>query len=99
MATQDETLLESELAIDLIKRYKVFLLNDDYTTMDFVVQVLVQIFHKNITEAEEIMLKIHNNGQGLCGVYSYEIAETKVAMVAQAAKENGFVLKAIMEEE
>lgn len=67
--------------------------------MDFVVDILMSIFHKNYQEAETIMLEIHKKGQGLCGVYSYEIAETKVVQVQKLSREQGFPLKAIMEEE
>ena len=81
------------------KKYKVFLLNDDYTTMDFVVEVLCDIFHKSYEEAVNIMLTIHKSGKGLCGVYTYEIAETKVDQVHRLARANQFPLKAVMEEE
>jgi ATP-dependent Clp protease adaptor protein ClpS len=89
----------TELSIALPKKYKVFLLNDDYTSMDFVVDILMNIFHKNYNQAEIIMLDIHKRGQGLCGVYSFEIAETKVMQVHKLAREQGFPLKASMEEE
>jgi ATP-dependent Clp protease adaptor protein ClpS len=78
--------------------YKVLLLNDDYTTMDFVVQVLVIIFHKSRDEATRIMLHVHNNGVGLCGIFPREIAETKVAEVTQLSEQHEFPLKCIMEE-
>ena len=93
--------IEIELNEDLEepKKYNVFLLNDDYSTMDFVIDVLVKVFRKNQTEAEAIMLEVHNNQKGLCGVYSFEIASTKVAQVKSLAREKGFPLKAIMEEE
>lgn len=81
------------------KLYKVYLLNDDYTTMDFVVEILCDIFHKSYEEAVEIMLLIHNRGKGLCGVYTYEIAETKVNEVHRRARANSFPLRAVMEEE
>ncbi len=81
------------------KKYKVYLLNDDYTTMDFVVDVLCDIFHKSYEEAVNIMLTIHKQGKGLCGVYTYEIAETKVDQVHRLARANQFPLKAVMEEE
>ena len=81
------------------KKYKVFLLNDDYTTMDFVVDVLCEVFHKSYEEAVNIMLTIHKQGKGLCGVYTYEIAETKVDQVHRLARANQFPLKAVMEEE
>jgi len=79
--------------------YKVFLLNDDYTTMDFVVHILETIFHKPPAEATQIMLHVHRNGIGLCGVFTRDIAETKVVTVHEIARKNEFPLKAIMEEE
>ena len=81
------------------KKYNVCLVNDDYFTMDVVIDILVKVFRKNQTEAEAIMLEVHNNQKGLCGVYSFEIASTKVAQVKSLAREKGFPLKAIMEEE
>lgn len=78
--------------------YRVLLLNDDYTTMDFVVHVLITIFHKSREEATRIMLLVHNNGAGLCGVYPKEIAETKVTEVTQLSQEHQFPLKCTMEE-
>ncbi|XPV53113.1 MAG: ATP-dependent Clp protease adaptor ClpS [Halarcobacter ebronensis] len=75
------------------------LLNDDYSTMDFVIDVLTNIFRKTVDEATQIMLNIHNNGREVCGIYSHEIASTKVAQVKTLAREKGFPLKAIMEEE
>jgi ATP-dependent Clp protease adaptor protein ClpS len=79
--------------------YKVLLLNDDYTTMDFVVEVLETIFNKQPAEAFRIMMMVHTQGRGLCGVYPYEIAETKVEAVINRARDNGFPLKAAMEPE
>ena len=79
--------------------YKVFLLNDDYTTMDFVVDVLESIFHKQPAEAFRIMMMVHTQGKGLCGVYPHEVAETKVDTVIERARENGFPLRAAMEPE
>jgi ATP-dependent Clp protease adaptor protein ClpS len=99
VATQSDFEIESDLEVDFPKKYKVYLLNDDYTTMDFVVDILIRIFHKNYEEAERIMLEIHQKDKGLCGVYSYEIAETKIAQVHKRARDNGFPLKAYMEEE
>ncbi len=89
----------SEVQIKYPKKYKVFLLNDDYTSMDFVIDILMSIFHRSYEEAEKIMLEIHKKERGLCGVYTYEIAETKVMQVTKKAKENGFPLKSTMEEE
>jgi len=77
--------------------YKVILLNDDYTSMDFVVEILVTIFHHPIEKAINTMLKIHREGEGVCGVYTYEIAETKVEQVRKKARENEYPLRARME--
>jgi ATP-dependent Clp protease adaptor protein ClpS len=77
--------------------YKVFLLNDDYTTMDFVVEILETVFHKQPAEAFRIMMMVHTQGKGLCGVYPHEVAETKVDAVVERARENGFPLRAAME--
>lgn len=79
--------------------YKVMLLNDDYTTMEFVVEILRYVFHKSNTDAIAIMLNVHRNGVGVCGVYPYEVAETKMDTVHSLARENGFPLKCTMERE
>jgi ATP-dependent Clp protease adaptor protein ClpS len=79
--------------------YKVFLLNDDYTTMDFVVEVLESIFHKQPAEAFRIMMLVHTQGKGLCGLYPHEVAETKVDTVMERARDHGFPLRAAMEPE
>lgn len=79
--------------------YKVLLHNDDYTTMEFVVWVLIEYFSKTRTEATQIMLHVHTKGVGVCGVYTYDIAETKVARVMDAAKEHGHPLMCTMEPE
>lgn len=80
------------------RRYKVLLHNDDYTTMEFVVFVLKVIFNKNEAEATHIMLTVHEKGIGVCGVYTSEIAETKVALVHKMARKEGYPLKCTMEE-
>jgi ATP-dependent Clp protease adaptor protein ClpS len=80
-------------------RYKVVLYNDDYTPMEFVVGILEQIFDKGPSEATAIMLAIHNGGLGVAGVYVLEVAETKVALVHQAAAQRGYPLRAGCEKE
>jgi ATP-dependent Clp protease adaptor protein ClpS len=79
--------------------YKVLLLNDDYTPMDFVVYVLEQFFNKSRSEATGIMLKVHRNGVGVCGVFTYEVAETKVSQVMNFARQNEHPLQCTMEKE
>ena len=78
--------------------YKVILLNDDYTTMEFVVQVLESIFQKSPAEAFRIMMHVHVNGRGIAGVYPWEIAEAKAERTITLARESGFPLKAVTEE-
>jgi ATP-dependent Clp protease adaptor protein ClpS len=77
--------------------WKVLLHNDDYTTMEFVVLVLQKFFLKNRHEAQAIMLEIHTKGAGVCGVYSYEVAETKKEQVVRFARESGHPLKCSIE--
>ena len=79
--------------------FKVLLLNDDYTTMEFVVEILENVFNKAPAEAYRIMMAVHHQGQGLCGVYPFEVAETKVSAVVDLARSNGFPLRAYMEPE
>ena len=78
--------------------YKDVLLNDDYTTMEFVVQVLEEVFQKTPAEAFRIMMHVHVNGRGIAGVYPWEIAEAKAERTISLARESGFPLKAITEE-
>ncbi len=77
--------------------YRVLLHNDDYTTMAFVVEILVVIFNRSVEAATRIMLDVHRNGIGICGTYPYEIAETKVESVEVLAKMSDFPLKCSME--
>jgi ATP-dependent Clp protease adaptor protein ClpS len=79
--------------------YKVLLHNDDYTTMEFVVEILMTVFNKSIEESTRIMLNVHQKGIGVCGIYTYELAETKVDTVDRIARGNGFPLKCSMERE
>lgn len=77
--------------------YRVLLLNDDYSPMEFVVHVLERFFHKTAEEATRIMLHVHQNGVGECGVYTYEVAETKVVQVMDLAKQHQHPLQCVME--
>jgi len=79
--------------------FRVLLHNDDFTTMDFVVHILMRVFHKTFEESTRIMLNVHRKGIGLCGVYTYEIAETKVDMVHSLAREHQYPLKCTMEKD
>lgn len=90
---------QSKTNIKMPKKFKVILLNDDYTSMDFVIEILMQIFNFHFDDAVNVMLKIHNQGKATCGIYTYDIAETKVYEVKQAAIASKFPLRAILEEE
>ena len=85
--------------VEKVRRFKVLLHNDDYTTMEFVVLVLMKFFHKTETEATHIMLSVHHRGQGVAGVYTKDVAETKVDEVTDYAKEQGMPLRLTVEPE
>ncbi len=91
--------LDVELKLQEPVMFRVLLHNDDYTSMDFVVDVLTGIFHKTQEEAVQIMLQIHEKERAVCGVYSFEIAQTKAEQVKQVAKQNEFPLLATIEED
>jgi ATP-dependent Clp protease adaptor protein ClpS len=95
--TEGETVSKIREEITEPPMYKVLLHNDDYTTMEFVVEILMRIFHKSIEDATRIMLNVHKTGLGICGIYTYEIAETKVETTHELAMERGFPLKSSME--
>jgi ATP-dependent Clp protease adaptor protein ClpS len=90
--------LSHKVDLEEPRKYKVLMLNDNYSTMDFVVEVLIKIFKKSTEESMQIMLNIHNHGKEVCGVYTQEIAATKCLQVRNVAREKGFPLKAVMEE-
>lgn len=79
--------------------YKVILLNDDYTPMDFVVHILEEFFNKSVDEAVKIMLQVHNQGSAVCGVYTFEVAEAKSCKVLEYSQANGHPLQCIIEKE
>jgi ATP-dependent Clp protease adaptor protein ClpS len=87
---QDEMLREPE-------EFRVILLNDHYTTMDFVVEILMQIFHKDAGDANRIMMDVHRKGRGIVGLYPWDIAQTKVNQVHSIAREHEFPLRCIVE--
>ncbi len=94
---EEESGVETEIKEPSL--YRVILHNDDYTPMDFVVDILISVFHKSFDEAEMIMWRVHEKGSAVCGIYTFEIAETKVEHVKMRAREMGFPLLATMEED
>lgn len=90
--------LDPDTVLQEPKMYRVLLHNDHYTTMDFVVEILMVVFNKPAAEATKIMLDVHKKGAGICGVYTYDIASTKVSMVHNMAKRREFPLKCSLEE-
>jgi ATP-dependent Clp protease adaptor protein ClpS len=95
---QDDLETISETRPDEPHMYRVVLHNDDYTTMDFVVAVLMRVFQKPAPEATKIMLDVHKKGRGVCGCYTYDIATTKIAQVHEMARKNEFPLHCSCEE-
>ena len=93
-----QTLTREDIDIQKPKLYAVIIHNDDITTMDFVVDVLMQIFNKNAVEAASLMMDVHEKGHGIAGVYTYDIACTKVMQTNQRAAEKNFPLKLTIEE-
>ncbi len=88
-----------ETKIKKPNKYKVIIHNDDYTSMDFVVQVLVGVFKKQVVEATKIMFDVHKKGSGIAGIYSYDVGITKIDQTMQMSEESGFPLKLTLEEE
>lgn len=97
--TQRESQDDIFFDVDKPKKYKVLMHNDDYTTMEFVIDVLMGIFRKTEAEAVRLMHAIHERGLAVCGIYTLEIAETKVEQVVAYARANEFPLRCTMEEE
>lgn len=98
METKIVTKQKNEVKIKKPKQYKVVMYNDDYTTMEFVINILVSVFNKKLIEAEKIMLDVHEIGRGIAGIYSYDIAITKVSTAMSMAKEQDFPFKLTVEE-
>ncbi|ABK82828.1 MULTISPECIES: ATP-dependent Clp protease adaptor ClpS [Campylobacter] len=99
MQTKKSSITKTKIKDFKPNLFKVMLLNDEVTTMDFVVMILIDIFNKSKNEAIELMLKIHQSGRAICGIYTKEIAQTKQMEVLNLAKANGFPLKCVIEEE
>ncbi|MDA8137206.1 MAG: ATP-dependent Clp protease adaptor ClpS [Desulfobacteraceae bacterium] len=104
MSTQQPEIIEvvkerSEVRTQEPPMYRVILHNDDYTTRDFVVEVLVYVFHKSPEAAVTLMWQVHRQGTGLAGIYPRDVAETKVSTVTSLAREHGFPLRTTMEPE
>lgn len=91
------TVVKNKVALP--KKYKVLLHNDDYTTMEFVIFILQSVFHKSLPEAEKIMMEVHRSGIGLCGIYTFEIAESKAKKVERLAVSHSHPLKCSIEPE
>ena len=96
---QGDTLLEEKHEVKEPSLYRVVLLNDDYTSMEFVVFILTSVFQKSPSEAEAIMMRVHNAGEGLAGIYVKEVAETKIAKVHALARQEEVPLKCRMDRE
>lgn len=90
---------ENKLKIEKPRLYKIVMHNDDYTTMEFVIEILTKIFNKSTIEATKIMYDVHRRGIGVAGVYTYDIARTKLNQAMKMAEKNGFPFKLSMEEE
>ena len=88
----------SKQKLKIPNRFEVLLLNDDYTSMEFVVEVLKRFFHKDFLVAEAIMLKIHIDGEAICGTYSFDVAQTKVSQVIEYSRKNDQPLMAVLRE-
>lgn len=94
---KEEVLTKEQLKTKEPPMYRVVLLNDHYTTMEFVVLILERVFNKTAGDAQQVMLAVHNQGRGTAGVYTKEVAETKIAITHQFARQNEFPLKCSME--
>jgi ATP-dependent Clp protease adaptor protein ClpS len=97
--TQTVSITDVGIKVTLPRKYKVVMLNDDYTPMEFVIILLVEVFGKSVEEAEQITLQVHNDGKGIAGIYYYELAEQKVYEAIMYARNNGFPLNFSIEEE
>lgn len=98
METKNATIIKNKVKVSKPKHYKVVMYNDDYTSMEFVVDILINIFNKSVEAANKIMIEVHQNGKGIAGIYPYDIAVTKASVAMARAEEDGFPFKLIVEE-
>ncbi len=98
MAVQGETREKTRINIREPRHYRVVMHNDDFTPMDFVVDILIDIFHKGVPEAERLMLMVHESGRAAVGAYPYDIAATKVQTALNRAREGGYPFRMTVEE-
>lgn len=98
MSTQGETREKTRIDLREPRRYRVIMHNDDFTSMEFVVEILMDIFRKEEVEAKRLMLMVHESGKAAVGTYPYDIAVTKVRAATERAKENGFPFRMTVEE-
>ena len=97
--TREDTVVDIKEKVTEPPMYKVLLHNDDYTPREFVVEILMTIFNKPVEEAVQLMWYVHENGIGLIGIYTFQVAETKIRQTTAVAREYGFPLKTTMESE
>lgn len=98
MSVQGETREKTRINIREPKRYKVIMHNDDFTPMDFVVEILIDIFHKDLLEAERLMMMVHESGRACVGIYNYDISVTKIQTASERARQEGFPFRMTVEE-
>ncbi len=94
---ESDVALEEDIRVSKPKMYCVILLNDDFTPMEFVVWLIQNVFHKNLEEATRLMMDVHRKGRGICGVFTYDIARTKVAEAKKLALKSSHPLECVME--
>lgn len=98
MSAKSQLLEKTNTKLKEPKRYKVVIYNDDFTPMDFVVDILIDIFHKNYKEAYDLMMQVHKGTKAIAGIYSYDIAKTKTELVINMAREEGYPFRVEVEE-
>jgi len=96
-STATEELTREDAEVKEPEEYRVYLINDDFTTVEFVISILMTIFHKNLAEATKLTMEVHRKGRGVAGIYPYDIAMTKIQQVHAMARQRGFPLRCAME--